>query len=119
MINAEMLPYRVNIIAKYPLPLRSSLWPGKIDKNESSSGAPRKIDGIKSMNVCAIAIEVIKIVSVIGEIVVNKVVDIVRVITAMRFIWIPGVSPVRVPARIPINIARIISSNIFVKIDSG
>ena len=40
-------PMRVNFTAWCPLPLMSNLCPGKIPSPVSSSGAPRKIDGMK------------------------------------------------------------------------
>ena len=65
----------------------------------SSSGAPRNIAGMKSMNVCVIAIEVMKIkIIVMGNWVSG--IEIMRIV-AMRFMWMPGISPVIVPAKIP------------------
>ena len=61
-------PIVVNLIASYPFPCKSSLWPGKIDNAVDSSGAPRKIDGIKSMNVWTTDIEIIKQAKIIGEV---------------------------------------------------
>lgn len=75
----------------------------------SSSGAPKKIEGMKSRNVWVMAMEVINTREVPKEISENKA--NVRRVAAMRLIWIPGVRPVRVPAVIPIARARI-SSNI-------
>lgn len=65
----------------------------------SSSGAPRKIEGMKSTNVWVIAIAVMKISRiVIGRFVINgrDSADM-----ATRFMWIPGISPVNVPVRMP------------------
>lgn len=41
-------PYNVRTTASWPLPCLRSSWPGRTERKESSSGAPRKIDGIKS-----------------------------------------------------------------------
>jgi len=48
---ARREPFRVSRKASCPLPSRRSLCPGKMDRKLSSSGAPRKIEGMKSMNV--------------------------------------------------------------------
>ena len=57
------------------------------------------------MKVCVIAIEVMKIkMSVIGNCVSE--IEISRIV-AMRFIWMPGIKPVIVPAKIPKIKARI------------
>ena len=77
----------------------------------SSSGAPRKIEGMKSMNVWVIAIAVMKIIiAVIGNCV--GVTRKRRIVVAMRFMWMPGIRPVIVPARRPSRRARVSSSNI-------
>lgn len=44
-------PVRVNRTASCPLPFIRNLWPGIIERAVSSSGAPRKIAGIKSIKV--------------------------------------------------------------------
>lgn len=54
-----------------------------------------------------IAIAVIKRINVNGEVIFNKDAENPRRITAIRFIWIPGIRPVIVPAKIPRLIARI------------
>jgi len=90
-------PIRVSFIAWCPLPSRRSSWPGRVARHESSSGAPRKMDGMKSRKVWVIAVAVMKIRRVwIGR-------DAVRVIMniAIRLMWIPGIRPVRVPVRVP------------------
>jgi len=46
-----MEPYNVNTIASWALPFFSISWPGRIERNVSSSGAPRKTEGMKSRNV--------------------------------------------------------------------
>lgn len=77
------------------------MCPGRTERKESSSGAPRKIDGMKSTKVWVIAMEVMKIIRVRGVVIVNRNVEKLRSIIAMRFMWMPGVRPVRVPARMP------------------
>ena len=77
----------------------------------SSSGAPRKIDGMKSMNVWVIAIDVMKIKT---EVIGNNVAGIrIRKVVAMRLMWMPGMRPVKIPERMP-RIKGIISMNIHV-----
>ncbi len=66
----------------------------------SSDGAPRKIDGMKSRNVWVIAIETMKIRS--GVVGVFEVRVRLRAEIATRLMWIPGIRPVKVPARIPV-----------------
>jgi len=44
-------PNSVSFIARWPSPLIRSSWPGRIPSPVSSSGAPRKIAGMKSRNV--------------------------------------------------------------------
>ena len=51
IIIANELPIRVKRTACCPFLFNNMLWPGKIDKTESSSGAPRNIEGIKSRKV--------------------------------------------------------------------
>lgn len=50
-----------------------------------------------------------KIARVNGEVKVNREGEIVRSIIAMRFMWMPGMRPVMVPARTPRERAIIIS----------
>ena len=82
----------------------------------SSSGAPRKIEGMKSRKVCVIAMAVMKTARAIGGSELRKTREDIdaRRRAAMRLIWIPGKRPVKVPARIPMIRARTISINIFV-----
>ena len=82
-----------------------------MDRKESSSGAPKKMLGIKSMKVCVMAIDVMKIIKTIGEVIDKINVETLRVMIATKFMWIPGVRPVMVPANNP-NIIAIISINI-------
>ena len=65
----------------------------------SSSGAPRKIEGMKSTNVWVIAIAVMKISRIVIGRDAMKVSEIRNIAT--RLMWIPGTRPVNVPARMP------------------
>jgi hypothetical protein len=87
------------------------LWPGKIDKKESSSGAPRKIEGMKSKKVWVIAIEVMKMASVRGVVIDNSVVENDKRIIETRLMWMPGIRPVKVPADTPRRMASISCNN--------
>ncbi len=53
-----------------------------------------------------------KIVRVIGEVRVRSVVEIERRRIAIKLIWMPGVRPVRVPAKRPRRIAMVSSKSI-------
>ena len=44
-------PRSVSFRAWCPCPIKSISWPGRVPSPVSSSGAPRKIAGIKSRNV--------------------------------------------------------------------
>lgn len=74
----------------------------------SSSGAPRKIVGMKSMKVWVIAIAVMKIRRIVVGRFIMK--ERERAEMATRFMWIPGVRPVIVPAMVPARRAAINSS---------
>ena len=63
--------------------------------------------GIKSMKVCVMAMEVMKIIKIIGEVIDKRNVEKLSVMIATKFMWIPGVNPVMVPARSPMKIAVI------------
>ena len=90
-------PNIVSLTAWCPLPKSRSSWPGRVPSPVSSSGAPRKIAGMKSRNVWVIAIAVMKInKEVMGNVAIRGRIEIV-----MRLMWMPGVRPVRVPVRIP------------------
>ena len=104
-------PYKVSTTASCPLPSASNWCPGRIERNVSSSGAPRKIEGMKSINVCVIDIAAMKTTNIIGEIVEEAKEKRRR--EATRFIWIPGARPVKVPADTPSNKAIKISIIIF------
>ncbi len=92
-------PIIVSFIAWCPWPFRRNSCPGRIPSPVSSSGAPRNIAGMKSMNVCVIAIAEMKTkIIVMGNWVMSNEVN---KIVAIRFMWIPGIKPVIVPERIP------------------
>jgi hypothetical protein len=100
-------PKRVKKTASYPFPSSSNSWPGSVDRAVSSSGAPKNIEGIKSIKVWVIDIETIKITRIKGEIKgnVRSQADRESKIAATRLICIPGERPVNVPASIPTTIA--------------
>jgi len=56
-------PYKVKTTASNPLPSFNISCPGKTERKLSSLGAPRNIEGIKSINVCVIDIATIKTTS--------------------------------------------------------
>ena len=65
---------------------------------------------MKSKNVWVIAIEAMNIIAVIGWRIVKAGSD--KIIIAIRFVWMPGIRPVIVPADTPMRRASISSSNI-------
>ena len=92
-------PTSVSFRAWCPCPASRSSWPGRVPSPVSSSGAPRKIAGIKSRKVWVVAIAVMNIINIIGwswEMIVRE-----RINIATRFMWMPGVRPVKVPDRMP------------------
>jgi len=92
-------PMIVNFRALWPCPLSNSSWPGRIERLVSSDGAPRKMEGMKSMNVWVIAIDIMKIRrGVIGMFWMNVM---ERRDIATRLIWIPGIRPVKIPVMLP------------------
>ena len=109
---AARLPYAVNIIASYPCPFFKSSWPGRTDNSVSVSGHPRSIEGIKSKKVWVIAIEDIKTTRKMEGIGDKKETDKEIKKAPIRFIWIPGIRPVIVPAIIPRNKNKKISISI-------
>ena len=110
VIREKREPRRVKRTASWPFPSSNSVCPGKMERKESSSGAPRKIEGMKSRNVCVIDIEVMKITKVIkgNEFRNGREAREARRIAAMRFMWSPGIKPVIVPANRPKISARAI-----------
>ena len=88
------------------------LCPGRIARPVSWSGAPRKIDGMKSRKVWVIVIATINITRIIGEIGRRSEAEIEISKIEIKLICIPGIKPVNVPAVIPSKIAIINSINI-------
>lgn len=76
----------------------------------SSSGAPKKIEGMKSTKVWVIEIETMKLRGAKGLKFENLVITFIRIML-IRFMWIPGVRPVKVPKNTPNKVERIISNN--------
>lgn len=96
-------PESVSQTASSPFPWRRSLCPGRTDRAVSSSGAPRKIEGIKSRKVWVIVIDTIKTTRASGETKDVKKAREETIATETKFIWIPGMRPVKMPAAIPIT----------------
>ena len=109
---ADNEPYKVKITATYPFPSWTSSCPGNIERKVSSSGAPRKIAGMKSRKVCVIDIDTMKAVNESAGKKSNLFNERIRK-EATKFMWMPGISPVKTPHNIPITLARIISIIIF------
>lgn len=103
-------------MASYPFPSFNNLCPGKTDKIVSSSGAPKKILGIKSRKVCAIDIDTINMTIIIGLNIPSNTADKDISIDPTKLICIPGVKPVRVPKAIPNNNAISSSINIIMNV---
>jgi hypothetical protein len=91
----------VSFTAIKPKPFSKYLCPGKTPNAEADSGAPRKIEGIKSRNVWVTAIATIKTQSTNGFVNRNKKGEAESSRTAIKFICIPGIRPVKIPAIIP------------------
>ena len=98
-IVAMAEPRRVSLRAWWPCPARRSSCPGRVPSPVSSSGAPRKIAGMKSRKVWVIAIAVMNIISVIGWSCEMNAREKIKMAT--RLMWMPGVSPVMVPDIMP------------------
>lgn len=111
-IIAEILPYAVSSIASYPLPCISILWPGRRESSVSVSGQPKNMLGIKSRKVWVMDIATMSVIKYIGGIENRREIDRDTRIAATRFMWIPGVRPVNVPAIIPSSVNATNSSSI-------
>lgn len=109
---APKLPINVNLTAIKPCPCKSILCPGSTPRAVSDSGAPKKIEGIESIKECVTDIEIIKTAKTKGLVYSKKSGETETSITERRFIWIPGVRPVKVPEATPRAIAIKISANI-------
>ncbi len=108
---AMVEPMMVSFVAWIPSPFSRNLCPGRTPRNESSSGAPKKIDGMKFRKVCVIAVLVRKMRRVVVGSFRKKGMEII--IVAMRLVWIPGVRPLMVPERMPRSRGRIRLSILF------
>jgi hypothetical protein len=75
MINADREPKRVKMTASWALPCFNIWCPGRTERKVSSSGAPKKMDGMNDTKVCVIAIEVMTIARAMGEAVVKLVIE--------------------------------------------
>lgn len=109
---ADIAPINTKITASFPFPWISISCPGRTERNDSSSVAPVRIEGIKSRIVWVIAKETINETRESVERNEKEVIFAIRraVIVLM---CIPGVMPVIIPKIIPANIARIISNTYF------
>jgi hypothetical protein len=104
------LPSAVKIIASWALPFISISCPGRIERALlSSSGAPRKILGIKSINVWVIESETMNIIiDNTGRLrLTRRNPEIARIPAETRFMCIPGHRPVKHPMRMPKKSAKI------------
>ena len=90
-----------NLVASYPLPFKSNLWAGNTDKIVDPSGTPRKHEGIKSRNMCEIDIAIMNIANAIWLKYADNTGRAAITNAEIRFIWMPGIKPVRIPARKP------------------
>src|SRR3989344_1095139 len=84
-IKPNKLPTTVKNTASYPLPSNNNLWPGNADNTLSLSGAPRKHDGMKSVNVWVIDIEIINIAINNGEVNFSKNTENVKINNETKF----------------------------------
>jgi len=100
---AMVLPIVVSLIAWFAFPWSKKWWPGKTDRAVSSEGAPRNMEGMKSRRVWAMAMAVMNMIRVV----IGRGYASGMTMAAMRLIWIPGMRPVIVPARIPARKIRI------------
>ena len=94
------------------MPFSNNLWPGNTLKAVSASGAPKKIAGRVSRNVCVIAIEIIKTPREAREKTLSKEAEKLTTNKLTKFMWMPGVKPVNIPAKIPNKAAIKNSRNI-------
>lgn len=78
----------------------------------SESGAPRKIEGIASTKLFVTEIAIMNTARTIGEVKPSRKPEADISTIAMRFVCMPGVRPVKMPARTPTNKAITISKNI-------
>lgn len=114
-INVKIIPINdpiaASLAASYPLPFINNLCPGRTESAVDSSGAPKNIEGMKSRKEWTMAIETMNTAREIGEKYPRNNPEAARRLVATRFMWIPGVKPVKQPAMIP-RINAIINSSI-------
>lgn len=102
---AVTAPSKTRRIASLPFPFINISWPGKTERNDSSSVAPVSIEGIKSRIVWVIAKETTNVINEFTE--RNEKTDKFATRRAVIVLmWIPGVIPVIVPIISPAIIAR-------------
>ena len=105
----------VRDMASNPLPCMSNLCPGNTESAVDGSGAPKKIEGMKSKIVWVIAMEIAKEAKEIGDIPkARKKDELPKRMKQTELTWIPGIKPVNTPTRIPRRIKDKISRNILV-----
>lgn len=104
--NENNEPITFNLTASYPFPSNNNLWPGRTPSAVSPSGAPRKTAGIILRKVCVIAIAIMNVPSINGDVKPIKYPDTDTTKTEIRLIWMPGIMPVIIPAVIPKNSAN-------------
>lgn len=67
IIIAPNPPTTANLTASFPFPWITILWPGNIDNTVPSSGTPKNMEGINSINACEIDIEIRNMQRTSGE----------------------------------------------------
>lgn len=91
------------LITSFDLPSKTILCPGSIDVAVPSCGTPSSMEGINSINACAIDMETINTHRNSGETCVSSNPDDANNIAPAVLTCIPGISPVVVPINIPIK----------------
>jgi hypothetical protein len=109
--RAPKEPIKVNFTAINPKPFSKYLCPGKTPNADADSGAPKKIEGIKSRNVWVTAIATMNTHNTNGFVNCNKNGEAESSSTAIKFMCIPGINPVKIPANIPKETAIKICKN--------
>ena len=108
-------PITESVIASWPLPLSRSSCDGSKAIELSGLGVPKRVVGMKSMNIWVIAMEII-IIDEYNALILSKGNNASKA-TETKFICMPGIRPVKIPMIMPDNdanrISRIICCNIF------
>ena len=103
-------PRTVSLIALYPLPSRSILWPGITESSFPLSGAPKSMDGMKLTMLLVTASATTKDKNRNGY----RLSEIKSGIRRTSMLGcIPGKSPKTIPNKVPMKRNRMISRNIF------